>query len=51
MDRLINYFEKYSALNQEERSFLQEHIEVRKLQKNDFLLGEREVSEELYFLM
>ncbi|MCR9152480.1 MAG: Crp/Fnr family transcriptional regulator [Croceimicrobium sp.] len=51
VDRLINYFEKYSALNQEERFFLQEHIEVRKLQKNDFLLREGEVSEEFYFIV
>jgi len=50
-DRLVNYFEKYGPLNEEERSFLQKHIEVRKLHKNDYLLREREVSEELYFLV
>lgn len=42
VDRLINYFEKYSTLNEEERSFLQPHIEVVKLQKNDFLFGEQD---------
>ncbi len=51
IDLLIEYFEKHVVLDQNEIDFLVESVPVRKVEKNEFLLSEGDVSTEFYFVL
>jgi CRP-like cAMP-binding protein len=47
---LIEYFENYVTLEQDEKDFITENIEIREVTKNSMLLQEGKVSKEFYFV-
>ncbi len=50
IDELIKYFESYVPLENQEKDFIRENIEVREVAKNAFLLREGEISTEFFFV-
>lgn len=48
---LIKYFENHITLENQEKDFIKENIEVRKINKNNILLLEGEISNEFYFVI
>ncbi len=51
IDELVKYFEKYTALEQEEVQFLKDNLEVRAIKKNQLLLEEGTISSEFFFVL
>ena len=51
ISQLITYLERYITLDSEEKQFLQSHILVKPIKKNQLLLWEGEVSSEFYFII
>ncbi len=51
IEDLIQYFEQYISLGQEERNFLIENVPVKKVSKNTLLLREGDISTEFYFML
>ncbi len=51
INNLIQYFESQTALSAEERQFLIDHIELRRVLKNEILLSQGQISREFYFML
>ena len=51
MENLINLFDHYVKLDENEIRFLQENIKLRSVPKNQVLLKEGEISTEFYFVI
>ena len=51
INKLIQYFENFVTLNQDEKEFIEENIPPKKLNKNHLLLAEGNTSKEFYFVL
>ncbi len=51
IEALFTFFEKYTALTEEEKNYVKEHIPIRQIEKDKILLSEGEVSNEFYFIL
>ena len=51
IEALLTFFEQYTSLTEDEKNYINAHIPIKEIQKDELLLAEGEVSKAFYFII